>query len=251
MSRMPINHIDWTKFSSMVSRAISDGAELNSPKCEWDASGGCEKPYMVSFASAPPEHTFLEKVQIKDGYVFYLDMWTPCRKCPKCLDNRRRLWSARMRREYINSNRSWLMTFTINPHYRFIFSCRSGSRDYFASYSEISKELTKYFKRLRKAGYRFRYCVVAEAHKDGYPHLHALLHEVSAPIPKSRLQAEWIYGFTNCKLVSDEVACKYVSKYLSKDARTRIRASQGYGQSGRDLSTEFIALAHKHAESML
>lgn len=145
-----------------------------------------------------------------------------------------------MAQEMKSSFRTWMGTFTINPHHRFMFSVRAGSRDYHASHREISKEITKYLKRLRKAGFKFRYVVVAEAHKDGYPHLHMLLHEVSAPIPKSRLQAEWPYGFTTFKLVKDRAATFYVAKYLAKDARTRIRASLRYGQSVPDLIGEVI-----------
>lgn len=147
-----------------------------------------------------------------------------------------------MKHEIKQSNRVWFATITINPHHRFMFSLQAGSRDYLDTYKIIGKEMTKYFKRLRKAGYKFRYVMVAEAHKDGYPHLHLLLHEISTPISKSRLQAEWPYGFSTFKLVKDDRASHYVAKYLAKDARTRIRASQRYGQSVRDLSTEIQQL---------
>lgn len=100
------------------------------------------------------------------------------------------------------------------------------------SHNEISKEITKYFKRLRKSGLKFRYVLVTEAHKDGYPHYHALVHEVSAQIPKQKLEEQWPFGFTTFRLVKDMKAAYYIAKYLAKDARTRIRASQGYGQSG-------------------
>jgi len=107
------------------------------------------------------------------------------------------------------------------------------------THSIISKELTKYFKRLRKKGAQFRFVLVAEAHKDGYPHFHALLHEKGPMITKSTLQGEWPYGFTSAKLVKDDRAALYVAKYLAKDARTRIRASLQYGQSVHD---DFSAL---------
>lgn len=103
------------------------------------------------------------------------------------------------------------------------------------SHKSISAELTKYFKRLRKSGLKFRYVLVTEAHKDGYPHYHALIHEGFSQIPKSRLQAEWPYGFTQFKLVKDAKAAYYITKYLVKDARTRIRASGKYGQSALQL----------------
>lgn len=198
---------------------------------------GCHKPWPVTLASKQPERAFSESVDMSTG-KYFLDLETPCRKCEACLRNRRILWKRRMEIEIRKSFRTWFGTITINPHARFMFSVRSGSRSYHASYGEISKEMTKYFKRLRKAGFKFRYVLVAEAHKDGYPHLHILVHEIATPIPKKRLQDEWPYGFTNFKLVNDLSAAHYVAKYLAKDARTRIRASQHYGQSTVDFFTE-------------
>jgi len=243
--------IDWLKFSYLVQKALSSGAEITRHKCVWDASLGCSKPYEVTLISQPPDSELLPKQRVRDGEICWLDLFVPCRKCPRCLDNRRRFWSSLMKNEISYSHRTWLGTFTINPHWRFIFSCRSGSTDYFKSYSEISKELTKYFKRLRKAGFKFRYVLVAEAHKDGYPHVHILLHETSYNIiPKSRLKAEWEFGFTDFKLVENSDSSYYVAKYLAKDARTRIRASQRYGRSGHDLILSEFGIPLGHSNSL-
>jgi len=167
---------------------------------------------------------------VDNGNTRFLRIFTPCRKCAVCLENRRKLWASRARYEVKRSPRTWFITLTINPQARFLFSCRAGSMNYHASYGEISKEVTKMFKRMRKAGHRFRYMMVAEAHKDGYPHIHILMHEVSQPIPKREIQRQWDYGFTVVKLVKDQAAANYVAKYLSKDMRTRVRASQEYGK---------------------
>lgn len=228
--------IEWVKFVSIFNEGLARNAPVSGVSMKWDISNGCSKPFELTLSSAPPPDKILQKVNIPDGKIRHIDISCPCRKCEPCLKNRRILWRRRMRHEINQSNRTWFGTFTINPHQRFVFSMRAGTRDYFASYGEISKELTKYFKRLRKAGFKFRYVVVAEAHKDGYPHLHCLIHEVSTPIPKRRLQSEWPHGYTTFKLVEDASAVYYVTKYLSKDARTRIRASLKYGQSVRDLS---------------
>jgi len=232
--------VDWLRFVYYASASMRTGSQPVGRKIVWDVSLGCHKPYPVLLASQPPENACSPLQWLKEGEKFWLQMETPCRKCEKCLENRRRLWRGRMQQELGASFRTWFGTLTINPHHRFIFSVRAGSRDYHASHREISKEVTKYFKRLRKAGYKFRYVVVAEAHKDGYPHLHMLVHEVSAPIPKKRLQDEWPYGFTTFKLVNDRAATFYVAKYLAKDARTRIRASLHYGQSVPDLIGEVL-----------
>lgn len=230
-----MKYIDWTKFSSLIIKAQAHGAEIGPIKAYWDASMHCARPYLVQLASYPPADAISPVMTISDGHVRWLDIDTPCRKCEQCRENRRRLWFARAKKELQVAHRTWMATLTINPHHRFMFSLKSGSMDFMASHKLISKEITKYFKRLRKAGYKFRYVLVTEAHKDGYPHYHLLIHEGSAAIPKRALQAQWPYGFTNFKLVENSAkAAHYVSKYLGKDARTRIRASQKYGQSGRE-----------------
>lgn len=221
--------IDWLKFSTLLQRAVSDGATFAPPTCEWDVSLHCERPYYVSLETYKPPDAVSPVVTHSSFNVYWLNMATPCRKCQTCLDNRRSLWSRRAVYEIARAPRTWFCTFTISPEWRFRFASRAKSMDYHKSYGEISKEITKYFKRLRKAGFKFRYLLVAEAHKDGYPHLHALIHEVSAPIPKRWLQAEWPYGYTTFKLVEDQRAARYISKYLAKDTRARVRASQHYG----------------------
>ena len=86
--------------------------------------------------------------------------------------------------------------------------------------------------------------MVAEAHKDGYPHIHLLVHEVFQPIPKREIERQWPYGFTKVKLVQDQAAANYVAKYLAKDMRTRVRASQHYGEEltvGQGLSFQLVS----------
>jgi hypothetical protein len=100
---------------------------------------------------------------------------------------------------------------------------------------ELLKELQKYWKRLRKAGHRFKYLAVFERHKSGLPHVHWLLHEQTR-ILKKDLQAEWPYGFTNVSIVGGRSAgaadprkaAWYVVKYLSKSVQSRQVASSGY-----------------------
>lgn len=244
---MTIKYIDWLRFSSLVIAALSQGAPNHLSRVEWDTSMGCEKPYQVTLASQPPDGPLTEIQELRSGETRWIDISTPCRHCAQCLDNRRQLWQKRATLEILNANRTWLGTFTINPHHRFIFAMRAKTFDYHASYPVISAEITKYFKRLRKAGYKFRYLTVCEAHKDGYLHIHVLIHEGSTPIPKRVLKEHWPYGFTDFRLTDrTKAAARYVAKYLSKDARTRIRASQKYGQTVRDLSAEFLTQFKSH-----
>jgi hypothetical protein len=190
---------------------------------------GCDQPFEVVLESCPSTDPVRPEQHYVSGAVRWIYIHTPCRRCPRCLANRQKLWRKRAMYEYKRAPRTWFLTLTIAPEWRFRFSLMAGSTDYHASYGIISKEMTKYWKRLRKAGYKFRYLMVAESHKDGYPHIHALVNEVSAPIPKRELQAQWPYGLTNVKLVEDVKAAMYITKYMAKDMRTRVRASQHYG----------------------
>lgn len=170
-----------------------------------------------------------------------------CRKCAGCLRHRRNLWVARAVAEISASNRTWFGTLTVEPHMRFKLECEAETRlraggeylrdltppeqfQYLANH--LGKEVTRWLKRLRKKS-KLRYLLVFEAHKDGFPHVHLLLHETGEAIRKRDLEAQWNYGFSNWRLVEkgDTKPAWYVSKYLVKDALTRIRASQNYGQA--------------------
>ncbi len=146
--------------------------------------------------------------------------------------------------------RTWFLTLTLSPQWHSTMANRARLRlarqsvDFetltpatqFAERNrEIGREITLYIKRVRKrAGVPLRYCLVAEKHKSGLPHYHALVHEVDFdnPVRSSILRKEWKLGFSQCKLVAqgDEAkTANYVAKYLSKDAASRVRASVGYG----------------------
>src|SRR5205814_1472707 len=88
---------------------------------------------------------------------------------------------------------------------------------------------------------RFRYLLIAEAHKSGVPHFHMLLHEpdVANTVRHATLRDQWRYGFTNFKLVSDPRAAGYIAKYLAKDALARVRASKDYGSVGAGSNSQF------------
>lgn len=138
-----------------------------------------------------------------------------------------------------------------------------------ARHRVLSKEVTKWLKRLRKGGkvkipdpraskgYRvqitrppkFRYICVAEAHKlelGNRPHYHLLIHETSEldHLHKAFMQRKWTLGFSNFKLVarqSDDNGAQvsYITKYLTKDASARVRASASYGlQDVNTVSTD-------------
>lgn len=170
-----------------------------------------------------------------------------CRKCDGCLLHRSNLWAARATAEIGASRRTWFVTLTVAPQHRFRLGLLAEKQylrpggETLASLSPdeqfryqckvLSRELTLYLKRVRKKS-TLRFLAVFERHKDGFPHLHLLVHEQGQPVTKSAIQAQWRLGFSQCKLVDDRPgAAFYVAKYLAKEAATRIRASVRYGQA--------------------
>lgn len=102
--------------------------------------------------------------------------------------------------------------------------------------AEVSKECTKWMKRLRKSADHppITYLMVFEPHKDGTPHVHALIHErdLFRPVTYRQITGAWHYGFAHAKLVDSstgEQTAGYVAKYISKSMAGRVRASLGYG----------------------
>lgn len=182
------------------------------------------------------------------GVPLTLTLPARCRKCEGCLTHRRRLWTARARDMIAVARRTWFGTLTVAPAERFKMRIRVERRRLRAGGEAISSldateqfrlladelgtEATRWLKRVRSvAKGPLRYLLVAEEHKTGDPHLHVLLHEFGEPITKRELENQWRYGFSHWRLVGeDQRAASYVCKYLSKDLRTRVRASIGYGQ---------------------
>lgn len=105
------------------------------------------------------------------------------------------------------------------------------------------RQATLWLKRVREVARlspgEMSYVLVTEKHKDGYPHLHLLMWELTPrrPLTKRLLEGAWRshdIGITDAVLVRtadngiDRVGA-YVAKYLTKEAGTRIRGSEGYG----------------------
>ena len=219
---------------------------------EWDISGTCETPRPVTMDGAPARLSGGRYVRAQgSGRPLSLILWTRCRRCPPCRDRRRNLWAARARDEVALSTRTWFATLTFAPAAHWLMECRASARltesgvdlrklpraEAFAEVvKEYGEELTKWMKRVRKnSGARLRYIIVAEPHKSGKPHFHALIHEIGTemPIRHAVLRSAWTLGFTKFKLVERDVkACWYVAKYLSKSVASRVRASLAYGSGG-------------------
>lgn len=236
------------------------GFEMRSPTAgEWNLAPGCEKPVPVQMDGAPAILRGAGYVRAP-GKPFGLTLWTKCRRCADCLRRRRNLWAYRAQEEIKLAARTWFATFTLNPHWHAVMRMRASVRladrgsnlemlpgdDVGAEVSaEYRRELTLYFKRLRKqTGAQLRYILVQEQHKSGLPHFHALIHEVrgTEPVTHASLTSGWKLGYTKFKLVQAVQTAWYVAKYLAKEVNNRVRASLHYGS---------VKDALKHSETEL
>lgn len=229
----------------------------------WDVSHKCLDPVGLEIVGLPDR---MPDPNIKRGWdpkdpswktPFVVDMAVRCRRCSNCLKVRASLWRHRAETEMFSSERTWFATLTLAPHnqHRCLalarqradrngidFETLSASEQFRARVREASRHLTLFLKRVRKnSGARFRYLLVAEAHKSGAPHFHALIHErAGEPISWAVLTAAWDQGFSKFKLAkdgsgpfdqSDRKFARYVCKYLAKSALARVRASVRYGET--------------------
>lgn len=183
------------------------------------------------------------------SHPIWLTLMTRCRRCKACLRARAMKWRNAALCELERSSRTWFCTFTLREDEQWLNTCRASeaARKRSVVFSDLSPgdqfresvrafgpSLTRYLKRVRKnSGAKMRYLLVAEAHKSGLPHFHALLHEMdpARPLRKRCIEDAWGYGFTNVKLVNDQAPAWYVCKYLTKDVATRVRSSLHYGKT--------------------
>jgi len=242
-------------------RAFKRGATMEQarswtrPTQSWDISGDCVRPIRRELSTAqcgvPVGARGATYARFKERYYAqHLDLAVRCRKCDNC--RRVRSWGMRLRMtaEIDTASRTWFTTLTLAPDRQSLARMaairrldRGGVRwgdlhpdEQFAEIvKEISPELTKYVKRVRKnSSASFRYILVTEKHKTGLPHFHMLWHEADpdARIKWKHLDAAWRLGFSMHKLVIAEQGkrtASYVAKYLSKSVLSRVRCSKGYG----------------------
>lgn len=210
----------------------------------------CTDPYVIHAIGLPSAHDAVPRYfEGKSNSKVPVSFDSRCRKCDNCLAHRRRLWSARASDELKAAHRTWFATLTVKPDERFVASmhaatsaARAGHGSWSSMSSEnqfrylvkhLSGEIDKFLKRVRKSGAPFRYLLVSEAHKDGFPHFHLLIHEAALPLTKRLLESNWRLGHSQFRLVNnaDPRSAFYVCKYLAKSALTRVRASKRYGRA--------------------
>lgn len=218
-------------------------------RMEWDCASNCLNPKTFERHSRDDWKTH-KWISPNDGYKpsLTLTMHVRCRRCEECLKARSRLWRARAMAEYERSSRVWFSTLTLNAEWRAKIRYEAELIARKASVPELTNEpknvrfryecrvlwdhVTRYIKRVRHhIDAPMRYILVAEMHKDGTPHLHMLVFEQQmGTIRKHHLKDQWFYGFTKIKLADDARAVWYVTKYLTKSADMRVRASLYFGK---------------------
>lgn len=239
--------------SKTAYKALYEGGErVSQMRFRWDVSAECACPKVVTVFGRPSSGKG-KYIVVAPGtkHPLEVELTTPCRQCSECLQRRSRIWAARAIAECEQSSRTWFGTLTLSPeaHFKALCAVRARSDERLSEFdqrpdsekfhlvvNEIGKEITLFLKRVRKnSDARLRYCLVAEQHKSGLPHFHALIHERSLPVRHAVLKEAWRLGFTNFKLVTNgKFAAYYVAKYLSKSSLTRVRASVNYGDGSNE-----------------
>lgn len=261
-------HVSPQAFVAMIYKAVDLGQSPRRTLLQWsvDFSAGCFSPAYVTYTTCDLDllsllrstvkvtvDTYREmrrrnscsRHELKKGFrpppTLYMDAQLACRRCEHCLRKRAALWRARAKVELAVSTRTWFATFTVAPEHRLrvdilrqrrIVTPQTDEEVFLHRHEVLRREFTLYWKRLRrKTRVPLRYLLVAEKHKDGWPHYHALVHERGPMVTKRDLQAEWKIGFSSFKLVDleDRDVAGYVTKYIAKQALARIRPSLRYG----------------------
>ena len=260
-ARRRVMHLSYV--AGLSASALARGARrVSLTQVHWDASADCEHCVTIELEGredAPRKTEHENIVWFRDHYWFAdvmrqgwplsLVMEVPCRRCPSCLARRAAHWRLRAESEISGAARTWFGTLTLRPEVRFrvlleatqrvekrgtAWSTLTPDEVFRAKHAVISEELTRWLKRIRKeSGAPLRYCLVAEAHKDGDPHYHCLIHEPTewGVVGERTLRRQWAWGFSKFALVREKGAAAYVAKYLAKAALARVRASVRYGNN--------------------
>lgn len=246
----------------MAARALRAGGRQVSPgTVEWDLSGNCQMGYTREVtARRSPEHRRyrIDKWIVGGRWMqptrYTVLLVTRCRRCVNCRRVRSNLWRHRAQAETRMAHRTWMGTLTLRPaeYYKALTRARQKEQEqgidfetlpeterFALIHAQIGPELTRYMKRVRRDR-PLRFILVCEAHKSGVPHYHALVHEPypDMPVNWETLSKQWFLGFSKWKLVDDaNLGGSYVSKYLTKDALARVRASVEYGETAYALTS--------------
>jgi len=135
-----------------------------------------------------------------------------CRKCDECIAARKRHWIGRMLAEEQTCHSVHFLTLTYAGGYDNVDA-------YWINYSHVQL----FFKRLRKAGHKFKYVAVGEHGTQlERAHFHILMFWQTEP-PQMMLDSNWTWdawphGHVNVQIPRSKQGCAvYIMDYLNKD----------------------------------
>lgn len=156
-----------------------------------------------------------------------------------------------LRRAMALGGRAWMLTCTVSPQQRELMVGRayaaagapaawSEDEKFLAAAPVVKREFHLMVKRIRKQtglqANEFRYMGIIEKHKDGFPHLHAVLIETGTDckLQQRVIRGQWHMGHSMAKVIKGEPedagrVASYVAKYVTKEALTRLMCSTGWG----------------------
>lgn len=144
----------------------------------------------------------------KEGY----EMIHSCRKCEDCMKARKRHWIGRLLAEEQTSLATWFGTFTY-----------AGGYDNDEAYELQYEHVQQMFKRMRKAGHKFKYLAVGEyGTAKGRAHWHILFYFTTPP-PTVEFNAmiqfpHWEKGHSQIEIPrSTQGSAAYMIDYITKD----------------------------------
>lgn len=138
-----------------------------------------------------------------------------CNRCSLCKSNYIKDWVGRCRAEKETSLGASSITLTYGP------DLETGAKDHMRSSSLVYSDSQKMFKRLRKAGFVFRYLVAGEfGSMKGRAHWHMIIFWKNK-VPDHKIGERfdwkfWPYGYSFFDEVNDK-SVRYVCKYIIKD----------------------------------
>lgn len=218
MARLSFGHL-----KEKTKRLLADGRalQMRAGTILYNCAGACESPIILyDWASKEAGMTGeSDFYQIANAYV--------CRQCKWCLEARQ--WHLALRMGEFASL-SWRMKFVT-------LTVTAWTK----SDNDFVQAVQRYIKRVRAQNHAFYVAWVVERQKRGAPHAHLIFFEVGYPLTNQALlggykkdrngrkvwQSRWPHGFSDsgiCKNFEDAV--RYLAKYLTKDAATRLRMSQ-------------------------
>lgn len=170
----------------------------------------------------------------------------PCRQCLPCRINRRKEWTVRAILEASSYENISFLTLTYDDEHLPL----NGSL--------VSSDLTKFWKRLRKFGLKFRYFACGEYGEKSYrPHYHAIIYGVDSVTLQYFASECWKFGFIYSVPATVETI-KYVAGYVTKKLAVRkdmqemgmtsefVRSSRGLGRESLEKLSAVVFVQGSH-----